>query len=100
MAKQPFKSNISKPTDAQIFEATKGIPFGTCKQCGLRTVTKAVLCPECERLTEIGFGPVPRFPYPLPGQDTTPVQSNPSGRHDGYKDTIPSGKFPPGKERV
>lgn len=100
MAKQPFKSNISKPTDEQIFEATKGIPFGTCKVCGLRTVTKAVLCPECERLAEIGFGPVPRSPHVPPGQDTAPVQSGDAFNHKGYSDTIPSGKFPPKKERV
>lgn len=99
MAKE-FKSKISKPTDAQIFEATKGIPFGTCKQCGLRTVTQAVLCPECERLLEIGFGPTPRAPHPLPGQDTTPVQSNDAFDHSGYSDTFSYKKIDPKRERM
>jgi hypothetical protein len=93
MAKE-FKSGINRPTDAQVFETTKGIPFGTCKQCGLRTVTNQVICPECERLTEIGFGPVPRAFHTLPGQDTTPDQSYPASNHSGYKDTIPSGVSP------
>lgn len=107
MAKKEFKSGIQKPTDEQIFNATKGIPFGTCKQCGLRTVTSQVLCPECERLTEIGFGPVPRAFNTPPGQDTAPVQSFPSDNHSGYKETNvygkgpqPSKKFPPNKERM
>ena len=95
-----FKSNLNKPTDAEVMAATRGIPFGTCKQCGLPTVTNSVICPECQRLIEIGFGPVPRTPHPLPGQDTQPVQSNDAFRHDGYSDTIPKGKFPPKKERV
>lgn len=99
MAK-PFKSNLNKPTDAQVMAATVGIPFGTCKQCGLRTVTNSVICPECARLEEIGFGPVPRTPHVLPGQDTQPIQSYPSDNHSGYSDTRPKGKFPPNKERM
>ena len=87
MAKE-FKSGMKMPTDAEVFAATKGRPFGTCKQCGLPTVTNQVVCPECERLTEIGFGPVPRAFHTLPGQDTQPVQSYPSNRHDGYSDFI------------
>jgi hypothetical protein len=98
MAKE-FKSNVSKPSDAEIFAATRGIPFGTCKQCGLRTVTNQVLCPECERLEKIGFGPTPRTPNVPPGQDTTPVQSYPSDKHSGYGDTIPKGKWNPTRER-
>ena len=89
-----------KGMEAQIASVANGRPFGTCGQCGLRIVTSAVICPECARLEEVGFGPVPRAPHALPGQDTQPVQSHPSGRHDGYSDTIPSGKVPPGKERV
>jgi hypothetical protein len=99
MAKE-FKSNISKPTDEQIFAATKGIPFGTCKQCGLRTVTNSVQCPECARLEEIGFGPVPRSPNALPGQDTQPAQSYDAFKHGGFSTTQPKGKIPPTKERV
>lgn len=91
MAK-PFKSNLRKPTDAEVMSMSKGIPFGTCKQCGLRTITNSVQCPECARLEEIGFGPVPRAPHALPGQDTQPAQSHPSDNHSGYSDTIPSGK--------
>jgi hypothetical protein len=90
--------NSGRPTDKQIFAVTRGIPFGTCKQCGQRTTTAKVLCPECERLTEIGFGPVPPQCYPLPGQDTTPVQSYPSNNHSGYSDQIPTGKFPATKK--
>jgi hypothetical protein len=99
MAKD-FKSNIQKPTDEQLLAISAGRPFGTCRQCGLRTVAGQVNCPECERLIEIGFGPVPRSPYPLPGQDTTPVQSNDAFNHKGYKDTISNKKFDPSKERV
>jgi len=89
-----------KGMEAQIASTAQGRPFGSCKQCGLRVVAPQVLCPECERLTEIGFGPFGRAPHALPGQDTQPVQSHPSGRHDGYSDTIPSAKVPPGKERI
>lgn len=83
MAKS-FQSGIKKPTDAEVMQMSKGIPFGTCKQCGLRTVTNSVVCPECARLEEIGFGPVPRSPNAHPGQDTQPVQSHPSDNHKGY----------------
>ena len=95
-----FKSNIQKPSDAQIIDFQKGHPFGQCPQCGLRITSSQVVCNECERLMKIGFGPVPRAFHTLPGQDTQPNQSHPSGRHDGYEDFIPSEKFPPGKERV
>jgi len=99
MAKEQ-KSNISKPTMDQVMAATRGIPFGTCKQCGLRTITTAVLCPECERLMDIGFGPVPRAPYARPGQDTQPAQSNPSDNRSGYSDTIPGPSPRPGTPAV
>jgi hypothetical protein len=95
----PHKTN-PRPTDRQIFAATRGIPFTKCKQCGLRTTTTKVLCPECERLREIGFGPVPRKCYPLPGQDTQPVQSYTAFDRSGYQDTIPKTKFSVRKERV
>lgn len=99
MAKE-FKSNISKPTMDQVMAATQGIPFGTCKQCGLRTVTNSVQCPECARLEEIGFGPFERAPYAKPGQDTQPAQSNPSDNRSGYSDTIPGGAPRPGVPAV
>jgi hypothetical protein len=99
MAKE-FKSNISKPTDAQLFEATKGRPFGVCKQCGLAVVMDKVLCPECTRLTEVGFGPTPRSPHARPGDVETPAQTYDAFNHKGYSDTIPSGKFDPKKQRM
>jgi hypothetical protein len=99
MAKE-FKSNIQKPTDEQVHAFGAGRPFGKCRQCGLSIVASKVVCPECERLTEVGFGPVPRAPKPLPGQDTQPAQSYPSDDHAGYQDSIPNRNFPPNKERM
>lgn len=121
MAKE-FKSGIRKPTDAQIFEATKGTPFKKCPGCGNSIGPSQPWCLECKRLVEIGFGPVPRAggqgqpePQTVGGgadgqghdQDTQEVQSNPAFRHDGYQETnvygkggIPKGKIPPSKERV
>jgi hypothetical protein len=96
--KTPF-SNLIKPTDAQLADMQRGHPFKNCKQCGLPIVASRIVCPECERLTEIGFGPVPRKCYPLPGQDTQPVQSYPNDKHTGYHDTISHRKIDPTRER-
>jgi len=94
------KCNLS-PSGKQIFATTRGILFRKCNQCGLPTTTAKVLCPECERLREVGFGPVPRKCYPRPGQDTTPIQSYPSNNHSGYSDRIGNTKFLASKkERV
>lgn len=100
MAKK-FESKIQKPSDAEVLAAAnRSIPFGVCTQCGQRIAMPAVYCGECERLLEIGFGPFSRAPHALPGQDTQPPQSFNPFRHDGYQDTIPNEKFPPGKERM
>lgn len=101
MAKKDFKSRIQHPTDEQVQGmANARYPFGKCKQCGQAIIQSKVLCNECERLQQIGFGPFDRAPEPHPGQDTQAQQSFPSGRHDGYSDTQPSKKISPGKERV
>ena len=92
MAKE-FKSNIKKPTDADLLAFTKSRPFGTCKQCGLRVVAPHVICPECTRVEEVGFGPVPRTPHARPGDVETPVQSHDAFDHSGYSDTIPTTKI-------
>jgi hypothetical protein len=99
MAKE-FKSNIKKPTDAEVQAMGKGRPFQTCKQCGLAVVMDKVLCPECTRLEEVGFGPTPRSPHARPGDVETPAQTYDAFNHKGYSDTIPSGKFDPKKQRM
>ena len=107
MAKE-FKSGISKPTDEQVFAATKGTPFKKC-ECGNSIISSANHCNECKRLYELGMKtpPVPQFVQPNPSKDTQAPQSYPSGDHSGYQETNvygkgpqPSGKFPPGKERM
>lgn len=108
MAKQQ-KSNIQKPTDEQVFAATRGTPFKKCPSCGQSIGPSQPYCWECKRLVEIGFGPTPRAggqgqpePQTVGGddQDTQEKQSYRSDNHSGYGDHIPSGKIPPGKERV
>lgn len=101
MAKQP-KSSISKPTDAQVFAATKGIPFKHCPSCGNSIAASQPYCWECKRLVELGMRDAVKQPTGVEdrSQDTQEPQSNPSGDHSGYSDFIPSSKFPPGKERM
>ena len=102
-----FKSKINKPSDADVIAMTRGVAFKKCPNCGNSIGPSQPYCLECKRLIEIGFGPAPRaggHGQPEidfdPDKDTQEIQSNPSGRHDGYSDTIPSRKFPPSKERV
>lgn len=106
MAKKDFKSGIVKPTDAQLFEVTKGVAFKKCC-CGNSIISSANYCNECKRLVELGMkDPVPEFVQPNPSKDTQAPQSFPSDRHDGYQETNrygkgpqPSKKFNPNKER-
>lgn len=96
--KTPF-ANLKKPTDAELFAATKPVPFKRCV-CGNSIISSATKCPECLRLYELGMKtpPVPRFAQ---ANDTQKRQSYPAFTHKGYQDNIPTGKFPASrKERV
>src|SRR5579864_1312112 len=95
--KAPF-ADIKRPTDAQVFGATKGTPFKPCPNCGRAKISSEKYCVECSRLVSEGFGPTPRAPYPTV-RDTAPVQSYPSDKHSGYHDTISNAKIDPTRER-
>lgn len=101
MAKKDFKSGIVKPTDEQLFNATKGTAFKKC-ECGNSIISSAVHCGECARLYELGMKtpPVPQFVQSNSSKDTQIPTSYPSNRHDGYSDTQPNKKFPALKERI
>jgi hypothetical protein len=95
--KAPFAS-IKRPTDAQVFNATNGISFKKCPNCGTTITPSAKACSECLRLQEEGFGPTPRAPHATV-RDTSPVQSYPSDNHSGYHDTISTRNIDPNTER-
>jgi hypothetical protein len=85
--------------EAQIHAVSNGRPFGTCKMCNLRQIIPSkVNCPECERLLAMKMA-VPQDAG-AGVKDTQNDQSNTAFDHSGYRDTIPSQKFPPKKERV
>ncbi len=84
------KSNISKPTDEQVFAATKGQPFKKCPSCGNSIGPSQPYCWECKRLVELGMKTaMKQF---QPDQDTQEKQSYASNRHDGYSDSIKTKK--------
>ena len=86
--------------EGQIQAASTGRPFGVCRTCGLQQVIPGkVACPECERLAAMKFG-APPADAGAGVKDTQLPQSYPNNDHSGYKDTIPTKKFPSGKERV
>jgi hypothetical protein len=104
MAKTPPKapfSTIRRPTDAQLFQATKPVPFKKCV-CGRSIISSAKYCAECSRLYELGMKttPVGQF-VQAHDVDTQPKQSHTAFDRSGYNDKIPTTKFPASKkERV
>jgi hypothetical protein len=95
--KVPFQ-NLHKPSDEQVFAATKGTPFKPCPNCGRSKISSEKYCVECSRLVTEGFGVTPRAPHPTV-RDTAPVQSYPSDKNSGYHDTISTRKIDPTRER-
>jgi hypothetical protein len=97
-----FKSNINKPTDAEVHAFGAGRPFKKCPSCGQSIGPKQPYCWECKRLVELGMKDAVKQPVGVSdtSQDTQEKQSNPSHNHSGYRDQISSKKFPPNKERV
>jgi hypothetical protein len=94
------RTGIEAGLESQIHALSNGRAFGKCQSCNLNQIIPGkVLCPECERLKAMGYGAPPAKPGGGVA-DTQNPQSNPSNDHSGYSDTIPSGKFPPKKERV
>lgn len=80
MAK-PFKSGITKPTDAEVFGLTKGRPFVKCPECGIAVAQGQKYCPECERLYSLGMKTQTKIP-----SDTQAAQSYPSDNNKGYQE--------------
>lgn len=96
-----FKSNISRPTDTQVFAAMKGHPFKQCASCGNSVISSVRYCNECKRLLELDMAPAQRqFVQANPGADTQESQSFSNDNCTGYSDRISSSKFPANKERV
>lgn len=96
--KAPFAS-VRRPTDSQVFAATKGHAFKCCPSCGNSIGPSQVTCGECSRLVELGMrDAVKQFGYQ---KDTQPKQSYTAFDRSGYADKIPATKFPASrKERV
>lgn len=96
------KSNISKPTDAQVFATTKGQEFKTCPNCGVKIGPSQPYCYECKRLVEFKMAHTqPQFAGEgEAAQDTQEAQSFDAYRHDGFSTKQPKGTFPPTKERM
>jgi hypothetical protein len=94
--KAPFAA-ICRPTDTQLFAASRPVPFKRCCSCGRSIISSAEYCTECSRLTELGMrDAVPQFGYQ---KDTQPKQSYPAFDRSGYSDKIPDEKIQPTRER-
>jgi hypothetical protein len=102
MKPKDFKSNIKKPTDAQLAAAMNGHASKRCTSCGQTIVPSGTLCWECRRIKELGLRDRVMQPVGVqdPRQDTQPKQSYNAFNHAGYSDTIPSTTVPPTKGRV
>jgi hypothetical protein len=96
--KAPF-STIHRPTDSQLFAATKPVPFKRCCSCGRSIISSAEYCTECSRLIDLGMrDAVKQFGYQ---NDTQQKQSYTAFDRSGYSDKIPTTQFPASKkERV
>jgi hypothetical protein len=90
-----------KGLEDQIQAQSNGHPFKRCPVCDLQQVpNSAKACNECLRLLSMKMA-VPKDPRSGVEDTTfTPSGSYPSDDHSGYKDTIPSTKFPKDKERM
>jgi hypothetical protein len=95
--KAPF-STIHRPTDSELRDAIRPVPFQPCRNCGQPKISSEKYCVECKRLVCEGFGVTPRAPYPTV-VDTQESQSYPSHNQSGYRDSISSKKIPPTRER-